>query len=245
MKRHRVEVTERIRFGTHHAITYRWTGPAPEPGQFVTAHPDNDALDPFLPRSFYVHDHEGDRVTLLFMVIGPTTRALASEANTLLVSAPLGNGFHPVETSEPLALVGGGALFSPLGLLSRNLAWRKIAHTVYIHNTENASREFVEWVSGRFPGAEMLEIDGPGLTAETAQGYGGVYGSGPHEFLKEVRQTAGAVPCQLALRERMACADGSCWGCAVPVNESTVSTGKKYARSCVDGPVFEAARLAW
>ena len=50
------------------------------------------------------------------------------------------------------------------------------------------------------------------------------------------------VPAQLALRERMACANGSCHGCAVPVRDGGALT---YARACVEGPVFPAEVLAW
>ena len=61
--------------------------------------------------------------------------------------------------------------------------------------------------------------------------------------MKAVKSAAdGVVPAQLALRERMACANGSCYGCAVPVWEAGEKT---YRRTCVEGPVFEAGALAW
>ncbi len=56
------------------------------------------------------------------------------------------------------------------------------------------------------------------------------------------RASEGTVSVQLALRERMACASGSCYGCAVPVWDSGART---YARACVEGPVFPAEVLAW
>ena len=65
-------------------------------------------------------------------------------------------------------------------------------------------------------------------------------------MLAAVRETS-TVPAQLAVRERMACANGSCHGCAVQV--WGVSSGetrtKTYARACVEGPVFPAEVLAW
>jgi len=56
------------------------------------------------------------------------------------------------------------------------------------------------------------------------------------------RIPADTVSVQLAVRERMACANGSCYGCAVPVWESGIRT---YARACVEGPIFPAEVLAW
>jgi NAD(P)H-flavin reductase len=44
------------------------------------------------------------------------------------------------------------------------------------------------------------------------------------------------VPAQLALEAGMACGFGACFGCVVPTRDG-------YARVCVDGPVFDAARL--
>jgi dihydroorotate dehydrogenase electron transfer subunit len=73
--------------------------------------------------------------------------------------------------------------------------------------------------------------------------YRAVYASGPAEMLVAVKRASeGTVLAQLALRERMACANGSCYGCAVPVWESSAQT---YARACVEGPVFPAGTLAW
>ncbi|MCA1740707.1 MAG: dihydroorotate dehydrogenase electron transfer subunit, partial [Actinobacteria bacterium] len=68
-----------------------------------------------------------------------------------------------------------------------------------------------------------------------------VYASGPAGMLAAIKE-ASIVPAQLALRERMACANGSCHGCAVPVREAGTIT---YVRACVEGPVFPAELLAW
>jgi hypothetical protein len=40
----------------------------------------------------------------------------------------------------------------------------------------------------------------------------------------------------------MACANGSCYGCAVPIWEDEERT---YARACIEGPVFSTGNLAW
>jgi dihydroorotate dehydrogenase electron transfer subunit len=50
------------------------------------------------------------------------------------------------------------------------------------------------------------------------------------------------LPCQVSLEEYMACAVGGCAGCTVRV---ITDTGPAMQRVCVDGPVFDAARVVW
>jgi dihydroorotate dehydrogenase electron transfer subunit len=49
-----------------------------------------------------------------------------------------------------------------------------------------------------------------------------------------------ALPCQVSLEEFMACAVGGCAGCVVEVQ---TDNGPAMQRVCVDGPVFDAARV--
>jgi dihydroorotate dehydrogenase electron transfer subunit len=51
-----------------------------------------------------------------------------------------------------------------------------------------------------------------------------------------------SLPCQVSLEEFMACAVGGCAGCAV---EISTDDGAAMKRVCVDGPVFDAATVAW
>ena len=52
------------------------------------------------------------------------------------------------------------------------------------------------------------------------------------------------VPCQVAVEEMMACGLGVCWTCVVPVIGMD-SRGWWNVRSCVEGPVFNGARVWW
>jgi dihydroorotate dehydrogenase electron transfer subunit len=69
-----------------------------------------------------------------------------------------------------------------------------------------------------------------------------VFACGPHPMLEAVAQLAKeyALPCQVSLEEFMACAVGGCAGCVVEVQ---TDNGPAMQRVCVDGPVFDAARL--
>ena len=71
-----------------------------------------------------------------------------------------------------------------------------------------------------------------------------IFACGPTPMLRAVAALARdyALPCQISLEEYMACAVGSCAGCTVLVS---TPTGPAMKRVCVDGPVFDAADIAF
>jgi dihydroorotate dehydrogenase electron transfer subunit len=68
-----------------------------------------------------------------------------------------------------------------------------------------------------------------------------VYACGPMPMLAAVARIAASheTPAELALEAPMACGIGACLGCTVPRKAGG------YARVCTDGPVFQAAEIAW
>ena len=250
MKLHPVEDLGRQEHGRHVLLRYRWTGEAPRPGQFVMARSQNRAgLDPFLPRPLFAHEGEAAPMSVLFEVRGRGTALLAREDAGLVVSAPLGRGFETGGGGK-VALIGGGVWVSPLKLLSRHLQDAGVDHDVYLEVPGDAPEAYADFLRTRYEGATLVETRGvadPSRTVLDHVGglsrYAALYASGTAEMLGAVKRAAGGVvPAQLALRERMACANGSCYGCAVPVWESGEKT---YGRTCVEGPVFKAEALAW
>jgi dihydroorotate dehydrogenase electron transfer subunit len=252
MKLHAVEILERESFGDHALLRYRWTGVPPEPGQFVMARTAASAhsLDPFLSRPLFVHDYDGKTMSLLFEIRGRGTALLAEKDARLLVSDPLGRGYT-VDNHGPVTLVGGGVWVSPLKLLSRVLDRSGIVHDIYLEIPATAPEAYAAWISENYhPSAKLVPTEGAPDLSQTIlerigdlSRYAGLYASGPASMLDAVKYISeGKVPAQLAVRERMACANGSCYGCAVPVWEAAERT---YARACVEGPVFPAKVLAW
>ncbi len=71
-----------------------------------------------------------------------------------------------------------------------------------------------------------------------------IFACGPTPMLRAVADLAARhdLPCQVSLEEFMACAVGGCAGCAVRIN---TPDGEAMKRVCVDGPVFDAATVAW
>ena len=250
MKLYEAEVFGRERFGEHILIRYRWEGEPPEPGQFVMARATIQDLNPFLSRPLFAHDYDKGVASLLFKVRGAGTALLAQESAGILVTAPGGRGYTFEEGDRPVALVGGGVWVSPLKLLSRRLTLSGVAHDVYLEVPATAPKAYAAWISENYPHANLVETNGSQQAScpildclgDLAR-YSAVYASGPTEMLDAVRiASAGKVSAQLALRERMACANGSCFGCAIPVWRSGART---YARVCTEGPVFPAEILAW
>ncbi len=249
MKLHAVEVLDRERFGDHALLRYRWEREPPEPGQFVMARAAASVLsfDPFLSRPLFAHDYEDEVMSLLFEIRGRGTALLGEKDAKLLVSDPLGRGFA-VDSGGPVALVGGGVWVSPLKLLSRSLSRSGVLHDVFLEVPSTAPKAYGEWVRENYPGATLVPTDGsPSSPRKVLSRVGdlarylAVYVSGPDEMLAVAKDASeGVVPAQVAVRERMACGNGSCYGCAVPVWESGRPT---YARACVEGPVFPAEVL--
>ena len=71
-----------------------------------------------------------------------------------------------------------------------------------------------------------------------------IYACGPTAMLKAVASLAADfnVACDVSLEEFMACAVGGCAGCTVLLH---TPDGPAMKRVCVDGPVFDAARVVW
>ncbi|MCI0355003.1 MAG: dihydroorotate dehydrogenase electron transfer subunit, partial [Acidobacteria bacterium] len=69
-------------------------------------------------------------------------------------------------------------------------------------------------------------------------------GCGPEPMMKALAALAAqwGVPCHLSLETPMACGVGICFSCVTRVK---TAEGWDYRRVCVDGPVFDAACLAW
>jgi dihydroorotate dehydrogenase electron transfer subunit len=72
-----------------------------------------------------------------------------------------------------------------------------------------------------------------------------VYACGPMVMMKTTSDAALAAGanCVVSLEAQMACGDGACLGCVVESTEE--SEGEAMVRVCVDGPVFDTARIDW
>jgi len=241
-------------------LELRWPAgmAAPLPGQFVMVR-TREGTDPPWRRPFGVHDFRrvrGEHVlSLLFQVVGPTTRDMASlQAGSMLdLLGPHGRGFR-LEASEHW-LVSGGRGVAPLFFAARALNGRGAPCRAFL--------------GGRSAGHVLREreLERLGCRVETAtddgsSGHRGLVtdlveralarlsarrlasivllACGPHGMLKAVAGIAArrGVQAQVSVDPLMACGRGLCLGCTVQAHDG-------YRLACQHGPVFNSRDLAW
>lgn len=227
------------------------TAAAVRPGQFVHVRIARDSAH-VLRRPFSIHRVRGERIEILYQVLGAGTRLLAERGagEEMDLIGPLGHGWEIPPGIAHALLVAGGLGAAPLGMLAEELAARGVAVTVALGAlTEERliARDLFENVARR---VETATDDGSCGTAGfvtgvcerllTDEALDLVYTCGPEPMQRIVAAQAhdAGVPCQVSLERLMACGIGACLSCVVRTTE-----GQK--RACVDGPVFDAATLVW
>jgi dihydroorotate dehydrogenase electron transfer subunit len=262
--RTRCEVLSNRRAGAYHALTLV----APDiaelarPGQFVQVGVP-EGRDFLLRRPFSIHQASrrggwAGTLEIVFDVVHGGTAWLADSRphDVLDVLGPLGRSFAYPREQTTCLLVGGGYGAAPLYFLAEELQARnKVVHMILgardhgrvfkpiegkrlalsiVITTEDGSMG----LRGRVTDALRSTIDRTGAQV--------VYACGPNPMLRAVAWMCGelGIPCQVAVEEMMACGIGVCWTCAVPVIAQD-GRGWWNVRACVEGPVFNAARIWW
>lgn len=231
------------------------------PGQFVMLRLLAGS-DPLLGRPFALYDTVGDAIDIVYLVVGKMTGLLKDvrPGTAVDVVGPLGNGFPPL--SGDVALVAGGIGQTPFLAHVRELLGTrgyggqpatKTAERVRLYYGVRTAELAAGVEDFRAAGAEVhLSSDDGSLGARgfvtqllaSHDRPGVVVGCGPEPMLHALAALTRSwgVPCYLSLETPMACGLGICFSCVTKV---TTPGGWDYKRVCVDGPVFDAATLAW
>jgi dihydroorotate dehydrogenase electron transfer subunit len=267
-----VDVTENVRLARD---TYRIRLASPEiaaaicPGQFVMLRLPG-VNDPLLGRPFALYDTVLDAAgrtiafDLVYLVVGKMTRLLADwrAGDRLEVWGPLGNGFAELDARPDVALVAGGIGQTPFLAYVRQLLGSRGYAGVSAKPQAARVRLYygvrtVELAAGvddfRAAGAEVHVSSDDGTRGfhgyvtqllATHDRPAHIVGCGPEPMLHALATLARewAVPCHLSLETPMACGLGICFSCVTKVR---TPDGWDHRRVCVDGPVFDAASLAW
>jgi dihydroorotate dehydrogenase electron transfer subunit len=260
----RGEVLSLRRVGVYHQMTVVAPGIAEhaKAGQFVAVAVGGEETAMLLRRAFSIFDVSergvfGGTVDFVFAVTGKGTGWLASRHahDTIDVVGPLGRPFALPRDPARCLLVGGGYGTAPLFLLGKALAQRGCR----IDFALGASTE------DRLFGALDAKRMATSLAVTTEDGSSGekglvadvlpemiarnrtevVYACGPMGMLRAVNDVARAhaIHAQVAVEESMACGIGVCMTCVLPV--AGTDGVSRFVRSCVDGPVFDGARVRW
>ena len=209
-------------------------------GQFV-----NLKLDGlYLRRPISVCDVEGDKLTIIYKVVGKGTKQMSlMAAGKLDVLAGLGNGYDLTLSGDRPVLLGGGVRVPPMYMLAKQLvAQGKTVRFILGFNT--ASEVFYE---------EEFKALGCEVTVTTVDGSRGIkgfvtdalkemdytyfYTCGPEPMLKAVYKTS-VTSGQMSFEKRMGCGFGACMGCSC-------KTITGYKRICKEGPVMKKEEILW
>lgn len=232
--------------------------PEPLPGQFVMVR-TRAGTDPLWRRPLGVHDFRrvgsAGVLSLLFQVVGPTTRDLSAlePGAALDLLGPYGRGFR-LDTGEQW-LVSGGRGVAPLFYLARVLRRAGVPCRAFLGGGGAGHILRERDLSRLGCRVEVATVDGSrghrGLVTEpldralarlSERRRSGVVLSacGPHGMLRAVAAIAAArgVAAQVSVDPLMACGHGLCLGCSVPARGG-------YRLACQHGPVFDARELSW
>ncbi|HWD09601.1 MAG TPA: dihydroorotate dehydrogenase electron transfer subunit [Actinomycetota bacterium] len=232
------------------------------PGQFVNLRPPPDRYYT-LRRPFSIcRVNRGSgwaaTVEVIFDIRGPGTAALAAMRahDPIDIIGPVGQGFAIPKTRQTCLMVGGGVGATPLFFLGEEL--RAAGKRVDVLCGASRASRLVNTLELKRLGAQTefttddgsVGYKGPvtDLLASMIERCGSevIYACGPRPMLKAVTQIAveHRVPVQVAMEEHMACGIGICMSCVAPIF-NTKGTGIMLLRTCLEGPVFNGARVAW
>jgi dihydroorotate dehydrogenase electron transfer subunit len=243
-------------------------GELARPGQFINIKLRDDSSH-ILRRPFSVyrmHKRGGwaSTIEIVFDIRGAGTAHLASLRSHAIVDVvgPVGRGFVMPKRRAHCLLVGGGIGAAPLffladelrneghrvdfilgartaGLLLNPIDVRRLA-SIYRITTEDGS------TGDRGRVTDVMDETMDRCETEV------VYACGPHPMLAAVSETCieRKIFVQVAVEELMGCGYGVCMTCVMPLrrepkkNESP-KDAVIYARTCIEGPVFNGASVIW
>jgi len=198
-----------------------------------------------LRRPLSVHQVEGSRFALLFLVAGKGTQWLAARQPDEVVDVlgPLGNGFTVFPDSSNLVMVAGGIGVAPLYYLADN-AVKDEKQVTLLYGTASKSRYKVPLGVTEVAATEDGSVGYRGMVTDLIPKYletaDQVFACGPLPMYKAMAQMPELKNkmVQVSLEMRMGCGFGVCYSC-------TIKTRQGLRQVCKDGPVFELSDIIW
>jgi dihydroorotate dehydrogenase electron transfer subunit len=235
------------------------------PGQFVMVKAAA-GLDPLLRRPFSVFEilNNGAGAPIGFSLlnkrIGPSTSRLydARPGDRIAVLGPLGKPFTLVDPPAEAWMVAGGVGLAPFATLAAALINAGVATTLFYGARRAEELFYVDWFLDLGVTMVLATEDGSrgergrviaplerALAERSASAPVTLYACGPEGMLAATAALAARFgrPCQVSVERTMGCGMGGCYSCVVPMlNERGQA---HHVRSCLAGPVLDAARICW
>jgi dihydroorotate dehydrogenase electron transfer subunit len=234
------------------------------PGQFVMVKPAR-GTDPLLRRPFSIFEivrsgtGEITGFSILNKRIGVGTGHLyeVEPGARLAVLGPLGRAFEPIAPPNHAWMVAGGVGLAPFLTLAAALREHRTPTTLFYGARSAADLYYVE-------AFERLDVRVVIATEDGSRGAAGfvtapladamalagatpvrVYACGPTPMMHATARLAArhGKQCDVSLEQTMGCGLGGCYSCVVAARTGTERP--HFVRSCIDGPVFDASRIAW
>ncbi|MFA9445634.1 dihydroorotate dehydrogenase electron transfer subunit [Egicoccus sp. AB-alg6-2] len=260
--RARCEVVARRREGAYWLLSFS----SPEiaerarPGQFVNIAVQSPGALLRRPFSIARVSRQGafaGTVDVVFDAHGPGTEWLTGIAvhDVIDVVGPLGGAFPLPQRKVSCLLVGGGYGAAPLFFLAEELTRQGLRVDMIVGAASQA--RMLNVIEAKRISASVTFTTEDGSLGErgrvtdvledvaTQCRTGVVYACGPNPMLRAVSERCAELelPVQVAVEEQMACGIGVCFTCVLPLRTKDGEVRMK--RSCIDGPVFNGARIAW
>jgi dihydroorotate dehydrogenase electron transfer subunit len=214
-----------------------------KPGQFVMVRCGEDTL---LPRPLSIHRRDGDKIALLFAVIGKGTHWLSQReaGDKVDLFGPLGNGFSIKPDSNNLLLVAGGNGIAPIYFLADEALSRGTSVRL-LYGTADRKRYPVSPAIKLVSATEDGTVGHHGMVTELLPAHidwaDQIFACGPLAMYKDMAANYPYLrnkPVQVSLEVRMGCGRGVCYGC-------TIKTRSGLKRVCEHGPVFDLNDILW
>jgi len=235
------------------------------PGQFVmirTSTGDTPLLR--RPYSIFERVRDADGQVIGFSIfnkrVGTGSALLygAAVGTRLSCLGPLGRPFSTPPAGSEAWMVAGGTGLAPFETFTEDLSAARIPTTLF-YGARHAEELFrIDPFERRGTRVVLATEDGSrgtlgrvtaplaaALDARSAAVRVALYACGPEPMLRAVAELAAAhgCACEVATERQMGCGMGGCYSCVVRVH--TPDGASRYARSCVEGPVFNAADVVW
>ena len=236
---------------------------ATAPGQFVMVKPAR-GIEPLLRRPFSVFEilRDGNRpigLSILSKRVGVTTTQIfeAELGARVRCLGPLGRAFTLPDSPAEVWMVAGGVGLAPFWTVAETLSRRGMPLTLFYGGRRDADLFYLDYFTHLGVTLVLATEDGSlgergRVTApleralqSRASGVDVVlHACGPEPMLAAVARLAAKYDCrcEVSVERVMGCGLGGCYSCVVPVRSGD---GCHHVRSCIGGPIFDAATLVW
>jgi dihydroorotate dehydrogenase electron transfer subunit len=238
---------------------------AVQPGQFVMLKPSHGS-DPLLRRPFSVFEVRRDAdgtpvaISILNKRTGRGTGLLYDAEPGMAVGClgPLGRPFEPIPPPAEAWMVAGGVGLAPFITLATRLQQLGTPATLFYGARTASELYFVDLFEQLGVHPVLSTEDGTRgsrgrVTVPLQDALNGavsgadikLYVCGPTPMMRAVAGLAASHRrrCDVSLEQVMGCGMGGCYSCVVLTRDGGGTP--HFQRSCIDGPVFDAARIVW